>query len=277
MSGGFLTDFISWLFDDMMKYLLFTPLGIFNNPETISIVFRFGALSAAIVTLLSILEGIKRMLSLSYTPLRQMVVRYPLALAVTGFAPLAFYWTAMGVNKAVELIGALTKAGLSDTYTYANQIQALGDSIFMSGLTFFFLVAASFYMTKAFLQNGARWFGLLFNCVTTPLVMMGYIFKPYEHIAGAWLSDTMKKFGTQVVHSFYLSLIAVIMFSPKVVASSSLEDGFNAAIVRLMLAVGGLHLMMHPPGWIKGRVHAENAKTYIDTAVKLVKMMVVKK
>lgn len=248
---GFLADMIGWIFDDMLKYILFTPFEMFKSVATVSITMKLGFVASGLVTILAIIEGMKRSMSLQYTPLRTIAMRYPIAIAVTGFAPLMFYYAGMGVNELVSLIGILADANIGGASVYMNKWQGVGASIFESFMTFLFLIALFFYLMKAFMYHGIRWFGLILNCIMTPFVMLSYMFKSFDHTAGAWMKDTLSKYGMQVVHSLFLSLIAIIMYTPNLVPPDSSIAAFNSFLVRLMMAVGGLHMMMSPPAWMK--------------------------
>ena len=135
---------------------------------------------------------------------------------------------------------------------FVNHLTGLSNSIFMSVLTFFFLIALGFYLFKILLYHAYRWFGLMFNMLVTPFVMVSYIFKPFENILSMWTRDNMQKFFVQVAHSFMLGLIAIILYSPNMLPTGSAWQGMEYGIVKIMLAIGGLHMMLNPPGWVRG-------------------------
>lgn len=274
---GFLIDLVAWIFDTMIDYVLFTPVGMFKSATAISMVVKFGVVSGSLVTILSLFEGIKRMMNMQYTPVGQIIRRYPIALAVSGFAPLLFYWMGMGANEIVKLIGLITGTTLQEPGMFVNKWHQLGDSIYLSFLTFLFMVAMLWYLLKAFFFHATRWFGLLFNCVTTPLVMLSYVFKSYEHVAASWLKDTIGKYAVQVYHSFFLSMIGIIMYAPNIIPFTGGVDGTNSMLVRIMLAIGGLHLMNKPPAWVRNATAGENPKDYLASVGKIVKLVIAKK
>lgn len=273
---GFLIDFVGWMFSDMIKYILFTPFNMFATGATISLVIKFSIVAGAFVTILTMIEGFKRMASAQYTPIGQIMMRYPIALAVSGFAPILFYGMGMGANGLVELIGHIADTTVHSPEIFKSRFAELGSSIYLSFLTFFFLIALCFYMFVAFLKHAKRWFGLLFNCVTTPLVMLSYMFNSYNHIAVEWFKDTMDKFKTQVVHSLFLSIIMVILYAPNMILPGSGADGMNHGLVRIMLAVGGLHMMIFPPAWVKGIKQTMDPSKLIGVGVKIGKALLTK-
>jgi len=248
---GFLAEMIGWIFDDMLKYILFTPFEMFKSVAMVSTTLKLGVVASGLVTILALIEGMKRSMSMKYTPLRTIALRYPIAIAVSGFAPLIFYYAGMGVNELVALIGTLADANIGGASVYMNKWQGLGASIFESFLTFIFLVALFMYLIKAFMYHGIRWFGLVLNCMMTPIVMLGYMFKSFDHTTGEWIKDTLSKYGMQVVHSLFLSVIAIILYTPNLVPPEGTLAAFNSFLVRLMMAVGGLHMMLSPPAWMK--------------------------
>jgi hypothetical protein len=270
---GFLADLIGWIFDDMLKYILFTPFDLFQSATAVSVVMKMGVVSGGAMIVLSLVEGIKRTLSMKYTPMGTIMMRYPIALAVAGFAPALFYYAGMSVNGLVSLVGTLANANIGGHGVYASKLQAMSGSIYEAFMTFLFMLVLLGYLMKAFLQHAARWFGLLVNCVTAPIVMLSYVFKSYDHIAKAWLADTIHRFSSQVYHSFFLSLIAVILYTPNLLPTGGASGTWDSMFVRLMLSVGGLHFMMHPPAWLKNSTSSEDPREMMKTVGKLTKLL----
>lgn len=259
----------------MLKYVLFTPFSMFKTATTMSLVIKFGAISGGLVTVLAMIEGIKRTLSMQYTPISSIIRRYPIALAVTAFAPTIFYFAGMGVNELVSLIGKVTGAILHSPAMYSSTLHQLGASIYMAFLTFIFMIMLGFYLIRAFFYHANRWFGLLFNCVMTPFVMLAYTFRPYEQVAIGWLKDSIFKFGIQVYQSLLLSLVAIILYAPNILPFDDTVDGMNSALVRLMLSIGGLHVMNYPPAWLQNIIptyNGENPKNMLKNVGRVLRL-----
>lgn len=248
---SFITGFVAWILSDVMKYILFTPFEFFRTPTAISILIKIGIFSGGFVTLLAMIEGFKRMLSMSYTPLLQIFSRYPLALAVSAFAPTLFYYAGVWTNEVVKLVGKFASISLDGHQEFESRIQSLDYHLFESFMTFFLLIIMIFYFFKILLFHAVRWFGLLFNMMMTPVAMVAYMFKPYENVTSEWFKDTLSKFVVVIAHSFFLSLISIILYAPKIGITEDNLGMFGDSLVRILTAIGGLSMMLNPPRWIK--------------------------
>lgn len=262
----------------MLKYVLFTPFELFKNPAMIGILLKMSGISMAVVTVLTMIEGLKRTLSLSYTPMSQIAVRFPIAIVVSAIVPFIFYYTAIGVNELVSYMGLITGGAMEGNDVFVNHLTGLSNSIFMSVLTFFFLIALGFYLFKILLYHAYRWFGLMFNMLVTPFVMVSYIFKPFESILSMWTKDNIQKFFVQVAHSFMLGLIAIILYSPNLLPTHSAWQGMEYGIIKIMLAIGGLHMMLNPPGWVRGMMDSgANSLAPLKTIGRLARFALLKR
>lgn len=275
---GFVVEFVNWIFTDMLKYVLFTPFELFKNPAMIGILLKMSGISMAVVTVLTMIEGLKRTLSLSYTPMTQIAIRFPIAIVVSAIVPFIFYYTAIGVNELVSYMGLITGGAMEGNDVFVNHLTGLSNSIFMSVLTFFFLIALGFYLFKILLYHAYRWFGLMFNMLVTPFVMVSYIFKPFESILSMWTKDNIQKFFVQVAHSFMLGLIAIILYSPNMLPTGSAWQGMEYGIIKIMLAIGGLHMMLNPPGWVRGMMDSgANSLAPLKTIGRLARFALLKR
>lgn len=247
---SFLVEFVSWIFSDVLKYILFTPFEFFKSDTSISIVIRMGFFSAGLVTILAMVEGFKRMLSMDYTPMSRVFVRYPIALCVSAFAPTIFYYAGYLTNELVKYMGILTGSSLEGTDSFNSLFHEVGYHTYEAALTFFMLVILIFYFLRILMFHAIRWFGLMFNMVMTPIAMTAFMFRPYENVFSGWMKDSISKFSVVVAHSFFLGLIAIILYAPNIGLSNTIADSFWESTLRTLMSIGGLHMMLHPPGWI---------------------------
>lgn len=247
---SFLVEFVSWIFSDVLKYILFTPFEFFKSDTSISIVIRMGVFSAGFVTILAMVEGFKRMLSMDYTPMSRVFVRYPIALCVSAFAPTIFYYAGYLTNELVKYMGILTGSSLEGTDSFNSLFHEVGYHTYEAALTFFMLVILIFYFLRILMFHAIRWFGLMFNMVMTPIAMTAFMFRPYENVFSGWMKDSISKFSVVVAHSFFLGLIAIILYAPNIGLSNTIADSFWESTLRTLMSIGGLHMMLHPPGWI---------------------------
>lgn len=260
---SFITGFVGWILSDVMVYILYTPFEFFKTEVAISILIKVGIFSSGFVTLLAMIEGFKRMLSVSYTPMMQVFARYPLALFVSAFAPVLFYYAGLWTNEIVKLVGRMASISLEGSQDFASVIESLDYHIFESFVTFFLMIIMIFFFFRLLLFHAARWFGLLFNMMMTPVAMTAYMFKPYENVASEWFKDTLSKFLVVIAHSFFLSLIMLILYSPQIGLPDSTGGSFGNTLVRLLMSIGGLGMMLSPPKWIRSWMNNGNeAKQY---------------
>lgn len=256
-SRGFVIEVIKTVFDSFLQYILFTPAELFDTSSVKSLVLKFSAVSMATTTVLTMGEGLKRIIGAEYTPYTQVFKRFPIAIFISAFAPFLFYWAAKGSNILVDVVIALIGGSISDTAYFANELHRLGSSIYQVFITFVFLVVLLVYLCRIIFYHATRWFGLLFNCLATPLVMTAWIFKPYEHVLEAWLKDNKIKFLSQVGHSFFLGVISLVLFTPNLLPFASGIDIFYHFIFKIMIAIGGFYLMLNPPSWVKALISKE--------------------
>lgn len=249
---GFIIDFVAWIFSDVLQYILFTPFEFFKSATATSVLLKMGVFSGGLVTLLAMIEGIKRTLSMKHTSMTQIIARYPIALGVSAAAPFLFYYAGLGTNELVKFMGLITQSSLDGLDFYTSTLQEIGEHVMEAIVMFFFLLVMVYYVFKILLYHANRWFGLLFNMVTTPIAMTAFMFKPYENVASGWLKDSVHKFMVVVVHSFFLGLIGILLYAPTSEYILDTVGIFKYAIVKLMFAIGGLQMMLKPPSWISG-------------------------
>lgn len=270
---GFVIEFVSWLFSDVLRYILFTPFEFFKSATAISVLLKVGALSGGIVTILTMFEGIKRSISMQYTPMSQILVRYPIALVVSAMAPFIFYYAGMFTNELVKLMGLITNGSLDGYDHYSSVLQGMGERVMETIVIFVFIIVLIYYMFRVLLYHANRWFGLLFNMVTTPLAMTAYMFKPHEGITRGWVQDTIGKFMVVVVHSFFLGLIGIILYAPTTQLVTDTMGTFSYAIVKLLFSIGGLQMMLNPPKWIRGGFDSGDSFNTTRSAFKPIKQI----
>jgi hypothetical protein len=209
-----------------------------------------GLFSGGLVTVLTMIEGLKRTLAMTYTPMSRIMSRYPIAILISGLAPFLFYGMGFATNELVKVMGLLTQSSISGVDHFTSALQGVGEHVMEAVVMFVFLIVMCIYIFRVLLYHANRWFGLLFNMVTTPIAMTAFIFKPYQDMASSWFKDTMGKFLVVVVHSLFLGLIGVLLYAPTTQFIQDTMGTFQYVIVKLMFAIGGLQMMLKPPAWI---------------------------
>lgn len=255
---GFVVSFVGWIFSEVIPTVLYTPTILFDSNVAISILLKMSVFSAGLVTILAMIEGFKRMIAVQYTPLTQICIRYPIALGVSAFAPILFYYTGASMNLLVKYIGSLTSLSMQGTEYFTSILSSLGHHIFETFMTFFLMIILIYYSIRILLMHSSRLFGLLFNMVVTPIAMTAYMFRSFENVAAAWAKDTLGKFTVVLAHAFFLGLIAIILYAPIDQLIGNMGSHFSGAITKLLMAIGGLRMMLNPPAWITSFFEKKN-------------------
>lgn len=247
---SFVVDFVAWMFSDVIGSILYTPYHFFYTDSAQSILMGMGVFSAGFVTLLAMIEGFKRMISVSYSPMGQVFARYPIALAVSAFAPMIFYYAGMFSNTLVDLIFGFMHITVGDVENFKNIFQMFGHFFMETLVSFILLIVIIYYFVKILIFHAIRWFGLVFNMVTTPIAMTAFMFKSYENVAGGWLTDTIGKFLVVVAQAIVLSMVIVLLYAPVDLSYVGAGEFFSNGMVKMLIAIGGLHVLLHPPNWL---------------------------
>ncbi|WP_394237500.1 hypothetical protein [Niallia oryzisoli] len=237
-------EFMIWLYK-IISMMIYTPIFLFDNEFFRDMIRIFSGLSIAVVSVASMLEGFKKVLGWSCTPLRQIVIRLPILIAVCGFAPFGFVKAIEVMNGITNfLIGVGTKYLSSPTYTTNGEFSLINDAFEVIGFFLFILLYIAL-LIPMLLNHGRRWFNMIALGILTPFAMLGYIFDSFKNLHHSWWNSLKGLFLVQIVYSIYVTILSLLMFA--VPFPTSIE-GFFA---KLLVILGGLYMMAIPPASIK--------------------------
>lgn len=236
-----------WLLLELYNILILvlqTPLFIFNNSYTTDVSKVFAISSIIIVTILTMVEGMKRMFKKKAQKLDDIAKRYFVALAGAGIAPFLFENTAKILNmavKAISKIGVLTPQYIQESYTpikldWLQVIAMISFDIMLIAL-----------LIPVLLQNGRRFFDLMVASSLTPLALTAWIFDDYRILFKNWWNNFKINLTTPLIYAIYISLLGLFIFGTPTPA----EGG--QILIKLLIIIGGVMKLADPPSFVTNR------------------------
>lgn len=248
-------DFIGQILYFVSNVILATPVFLFDNEWLSKMIYKTCLFSAGTVTVLTMVEGIKRMLNLHYTPLKQIIVRFPIALAVSAFSPYLFIKGIKGLNYLTDLILKFFKSQFGMIGDSKLLLAGEIDTAFLLLFTVVFLILS----VPIIFYAGRRWFDLIALSVTTPLAMTAWIFNSFNHFFTKWKNALINLSTIQLVYAAFFTLLSFIMFAVP------FPPTFEGSLAKLILMVGGMWRLAFPPQFVKSMVDkGESSLTMID-------------
>ena len=229
---------------ELLMMILQTPLFIFNNSYIKDTTMVFASSSIFIVSILTVIELIKRMLKKKHTDFKEIAHRWSLAVIGSGFAPFLFEQTFNLLNIATK---AITKIGASEI-----NAESMMTYMKMSGFNTILLIGFDLVliaiMIPLFLQNGRRFFDLMCLSAITPLALTAWVFDDYRHLFHKWWHQVKSLGSVQLVYSVFICILGVFIFGTRNV----IDPG--GVFFRLLIGLGGLYRLANPPQFVKSRL-----------------------
>lgn len=239
-------DLLTGSYSLITDVVLHTPLFLFDNTWFKENIVTFTGLSLVMVIILSMYEGIQRILSNliggkkshPHTDMLRISKRLPIALFGSAIAPLAFFYGFKAINGLTSMILDIGKINMEkgieelkfDSVTWLEIIAFLG-----------FDIALIIMLIPVFLQNFRRWFDLIALGMLTPLALGCWMFKSLEHYFYAWWEHIKKCSLTQLSYGVFIVIIGTLMFGFKA------PSDFMGLLIKVGVIIGGLWRMSSPP------------------------------
>jgi len=225
--------------------ILKTPLWIFDNQWFEETTYQFSLLSIGLVSILTILEAMKRMLSgilgKKYKPMdmKDIMKRWFLVAGVTTAVPFLF-------QKAFQILNWISEQLISMGVSNMRDIPSpdalnLFDIITL-GIFDFILVGT---VVPVLWKNGRRFFDIMVTGITTPFALTAWIFDSYRHLYNQWWNNLKHLSLVQVFYAFFLLVIGLFLFG------TGSPDSFIGLIIKLLVVIGGFSRLISPPKMIK--------------------------
>lgn len=249
-------DLMSWLYQLCSDLIMKTPLWIFDNDWFSNTTLMFSSISVGIVTTLTVLEGMKCMLSgLKHQKMfkiptgmdiKEIAKRWFLVAGLTTAVP--FLWkTAFKclnwVSDCLIKMGADNMKGVTMTGHWAalDVVTMIAFDIILIGT-----------IIPVLWQNGRRFFDLIVLGVITPLALTAWIFDDYKHLFNQWWSQVKHLSLVQVYHAVFLLVLGLFIFG------TPTPKTFTGLITKILVVIGGFARMVSPPRIIAK--HLDNGK-----------------
>lgn len=235
-------NLLSWIYEILSKYILITPLWLFQNSIFANTTLVFSILSIAVVIILTVIESIKRMYptkKIRYTSFTEIIKRLPIAIGASGFAPFAFEQIYKFLNKLSQSISSIGRS-------YIEKDQAINfdwstlDLIGIVGLDLS-LISILF---PIFIKNGRRFFDIIALGTMTPLAFAAWIFDDYKHLHQKWWKHLKQMSVIQVTYSIFICLIGILIFGT---TNSFTPNGASDYFIKMLMILGGLTRLINPP------------------------------
>ncbi|WP_349774045.1 conjugal transfer protein TrbL family protein [Lederbergia lenta] len=233
-------NLLSWSYETLVNVVLHTPLFLFNNEFVKNTSIIFSISSVSIITLLTIYEGIMKMLKKRHTDFSQILKRFPLVVAGSGFSPFLFEKAFTIINQLTKGITSLGGAILSGN-AFAEVFKV--GSMDVLGLLVFDVVLIAL-LIPILMQNGKRWWDLFCLSAITPLALSAWMFNRHAHLFNQWWGSVKRLSLVQLVYATFILMLGLFIYGTRFIAP-------EAWLIKLLIIVGGLYRLANPPQFVK--------------------------
>ena len=248
-------ELMAKLYELCSSLILKTPLWLFDNEWFKNTTYKFSLIAIGIVAVLSMIEGIKRMLPKNRKKPQPMELidigkRWFLAAGAMSVAPFLFQKVFQGLNWLSETLISLGADNM--------RAAALPDNIkiFDVAILVIFDVLLIATLIPILWKNGRRFFDLLVLGATTPFALTAWIFDSYRGMFDQWWKNVKHLALVQVFHALFLLVLGWFIFGVPT------PDDFVGMVVKILIVIGGFSRLHSPPTLISK--HLDNGKGFDD-------------
>jgi hypothetical protein len=236
-------NLMSWLYELCAALILKTPLWLFNNEWFENTTYMFSLVSLGVVSVLTIVEAIKIMLSRQLRGKRSMAPmdikeigrRWFLVAGVTTAIPWLFQKAFQGLNLVSDFLISMG----ADTMKAVSLTESIKLFDVLTLVTFDIVLIGT--IIPVLWQNARRFFDIMVLGVTAPLALTAWIFDPYRHLFSQWWGNLKHLSLVQVYYALFLLVLGWFIFG---VPTPSTMIGFAS---KLLVVIGGFARMTTPP------------------------------
>jgi hypothetical protein len=255
--GHMSIELMAWIYQFTGEIILKTPLFIFDNDFFTNMTTMFTMTSISAVTILCMVEGMKRMLPKvkskggyggNKKPMDWMTIGkrwFLVALASFGL-PQAFKWSFKFLNFVSDKIMQLGADSIKHSVALGH-IQ-IWDALILLG----FDIALVLTLVPLLWKNARRWFDMLMLGICSPLALTAWIFDDYRDHFKTWWSSLKKAALVQVYYSIFLLVIGWIIFGVPTPTT------FTGMIIKFLVVLGGFARLSNPPQVFAGKLGNDN-------------------
>lgn len=238
------------LYNLSASLILKTPLWIFDNEWFKNTTYQFSMFALGIVTVLTAVEGIKRMFSgigkkrKSAMEIKNIAKRWAIVSVVLTSVPFIFQKTFQALNFVSEKVISMGVDTMNSVA--APEIISTFDVIVLV----LFNIALVGTVIPVLWSNGRRFFDIMVLGVVTPFALTAWIFDSYRHLFNQWLDNLKQLSLVQVYYAVFLLILGWFIFGIPT------PDTFTGIITKLLIVVGGFARMTNPPRIISKHMNA---------------------
>lgn len=221
--------------------ILKTPLWIFDNEWFHNTTYKFSLFSIGIVSVLTVIESIKRMSS-GFTKRKKQAMdikvilkRWFLVSSVLTLVPFLFLKGFQGLNLISETINTMG----GDTIETVAIPKSIKIFDVLTIFVFDLILIAS--MIPILWKNGRRFFDIMVLGVVTPFALTAWIFDSYRHLFNQWWENLKHLSLVQVYYAVFLLMLGWFLFG------TPTPDSFNGMLIKMLVVIGGFARMVEPP------------------------------
>lgn len=235
----------AFLYELCGNLILKTPVWIFNNEWFENTTLLFSSVAIGIVTTLTVVESIKRMLTgvkldkniKTFQPMdfKLIAKRWAMVSFVTTAVPFMFQKAFLGLNwvsdKLIQMgSGTMQAVTFSSNFGILDVITLVAFDLVLMGT-----------VISALWQNGRRFFDLIVLGVITPVALTAWIFDDYRHLFRQWWDQVKHLSLVQVYYALFLLVLGWFIFGLSTPAT------FSGLMIKLLVTLGGFNRMISPP------------------------------
>ena len=230
---------------ELLLFVLQTPLFIFDNSYIKDANVVFAGTSVLTVTVLTMVEGIKRMFQKRHNNLKDISKRWSLAVVGAGAAPFLFETIFRIINQVTSAITQIGAGELRNSlseeldprwFDWVNTIALIGFDVMLVAM-----------VIPIFLQNGRRFFDLMCLAAITPLALSAWVFDSHRHMFHKWWHNLKVMGETPLVYAIFITILGLFIFGTRNIVSG------GGLFIKLLVIVGGLSRMATPPSFVNAR------------------------
>ena len=247
--GKWSIELMAKIYELATSLILKTPLWLFDNDWFKNTTYKFSLISIGIVSVLTSVEGIKRMLpkrsghnKIKPMELKDIARRWFLVAGAMTATPFLFQKAFQGLNWLSE---TLISMGADNMRT-----NAMPDNIVPLDVVILLLFDVLLITTliPVLWKNGRRFFDLLILGAVTPFALSAWIFDSYRGYYKQWWGSVKHLALVQVYHALFLLVLGWFIFG---VPTPSDMVGLT---VKLLIVIGGFSRLQSPPRLISGHM-----------------------
>ena len=228
---------------ELLMILIQTPLFIFDNPYLRDATMTFSFVAMGIVTVLTMVEAMKKITLKQHTDFSTILKRYGCAVVGTGFAPFLFKQSFSLINWVTESITKIGSVGMRSEGMMSYTKLSGFDTTVLVG----FDVMLIALVVPILLQNARRFFDLTFLSVMTPFALTCYVFDDYKYLFSKWWHRIKHLATIQLVFAIFICIMGLIIFGIPATSGGSF-------LVKLLIIAGGFFRLANPPTLVKQRI-----------------------